>query len=62
MQIQAPSYIHICIYIYTYTQNTLPTVGLLEVTRRGGKEEENGKRMNNIEIHHTCIGTRHKTH
>jgi hypothetical protein len=34
-----------------------PKAGLLE-TRGGGKEEEDD-RMNNIKIHHICIGTRH---
>jgi hypothetical protein len=36
-----------------------PKVGLLEETKGGGKEEKND-RMNNNEIHHTCVGTRHK--
>jgi hypothetical protein len=36
-----------------------PKVGLLEETKGGGKEEENN-RVNNTEIHHSCVGTRHK--
>jgi hypothetical protein len=33
----------------------LPKVGLLEETKRGGKEKE-WQRVNNIEIYHTCVG------
>jgi hypothetical protein len=47
IQIKALSYI----YIY----NMLPKVGLLEETKRGGKEKE-WQRVNNIEIYHTCVG------
>jgi hypothetical protein len=39
--------------------NMLPVVGLLEEAKEGGTEEEND-RVNNIEIHHNCVGTRHK--
>jgi hypothetical protein len=34
-----------------------PKVGLVEKTKGGGKE---GKKVNNNEIHHICIGKRHK--
>jgi hypothetical protein len=33
-------------------------MGLLEEARGIGKEEENDK-VNNIEIRHICVGTRH---
>jgi hypothetical protein len=33
-------------------------VRLLEETKGGGKEEKD-KMVNNIEIHHICVGTRH---
>jgi hypothetical protein len=32
-------------------------VGLVEKTKGGGKER---KKVNNNEIHHICMGTRHK--
>jgi hypothetical protein len=41
---------------YTYMQNMYPKVGLLEETKEEGKEE---KIVNNNEIHHICIGTKH---
>jgi hypothetical protein len=44
------------IYTYKYTQNMYPKVGLVEETKGGGKE---GKIVNNNEIHHICLGTRH---
>jgi hypothetical protein len=34
-----------------------PKVGLVEETKGGGKEE---KIVENNEIHHICVGTRHK--
>jgi hypothetical protein len=37
-------------------QNMYPKVGLLEETKEEGKEE---KIVNNNEIHHICIGTKH---
>jgi hypothetical protein len=33
-------------------------VALLEEMKRARKEEKND-RVNNIEIHHICVGTRH---
>jgi hypothetical protein len=36
----------------------LPIVGLLE-ENRGGEKEEEKERMNNAEIHHIFVGTRH---
>jgi hypothetical protein len=46
---------------YEYIQNIFPKVGLWEETKGGGKEEKND-RVNNNEIYHICIGTRHKKH
>jgi hypothetical protein len=37
-----------------------PKVGVLEEIKRGGKEE-NKDRVNNNEIYHFCVGTRHNT-
>jgi hypothetical protein len=47
-------------YMYKYVQNKFPKAGLLEEPKGGGKEWQ---RVNNIEINHICVGTRHnKTH
>jgi hypothetical protein len=35
-----------------------PKMGLVEETKGGGKEGK--KDTNNNEIHHICVGTRHK--
>jgi hypothetical protein len=46
----------------SYIENMFPKVGLLEETKRGGKEEKDD-RVNNNEMHNICVGTRHsKTH
>jgi hypothetical protein len=45
------------IYTYKYIQNMYPKVGLIVETKGGGKEI---KIVNNNEIHHICVGTRHK--
>jgi hypothetical protein len=47
------------IYTFKYIQNMFPKVELLEETKGGGKEEKNDK-LNYSEIHHICVGTRHK--
>jgi hypothetical protein len=46
------------IYTFKYIQNLFPKVGLLEETKRGGKEEKND-RVNKNEVHQICVGTRH---
>jgi hypothetical protein len=47
------------IYTYKYIQNMFPKVELLEETKGERKEGKNDT-VNNNEIHHNCVGTRHK--
>jgi hypothetical protein len=49
----------IIIYTYKYTWSMFPKVGLLAVTKEGGKEEND----RNTEKHRICVGARHnETH
>jgi hypothetical protein len=50
-------------YVYIFRERErgekmFPKVGLLEETKEGEKEENND-RVNNTEIYHICVGTRH---